>query len=117
MRPSFRASVLEMDAPASDQHLVVRTVCQVRDFGWHLIRQANQIRCPSTLRHNPPTLPAGYGARGLVYIRAQFSPERQIDLGNVIEAAPNPPNLSTLSEACEGDIDHGSACNIQEILR
>jgi hypothetical protein len=44
-------------------------------------------------------------------------PERRIDLGHVIEAAPNPPNLATLGEACEGDIDHGSACDVEEILR
>jgi hypothetical protein len=35
----------------------------------------------------------------------KFSPERRIDLGHVIEAAPNPPNLSTLSEACRRRVE------------
>jgi len=70
-----------MNAPASDQHFIIRAIGQVNDFRWHLGGETKQICSPRAFRHDLPTLPSGYGARGLVMSGPQFPPERRIDLG------------------------------------
>ena len=112
----LRASVFEVDAPTSDQHFIIRAIGQVHNFRGHLSREAKQICCPRAFRHDLPTLSSSYRLRSLVNIWTQLPAQRGIDSGDVIEAAPNAPDFSTLSEAREGDIDNGSAGDVQEIL-
>jgi hypothetical protein len=53
-----------------------------------------KISCPSTFGHYLPAPSSCYGLRRLVNVRAQFSSERRIYLGHIIEATPDAPDLA-----------------------
>jgi hypothetical protein len=62
---AFGRACFEVDAPASDQHCIIRAIGQVDNFGANLSRETEQTCSPTSLRDDLPSLPSGYGARGL----------------------------------------------------